>query len=31
MPCVGVILWAGTLVSDEAHDLVLTLTWLIGI
>lgn len=31
MPCVWVILWAGTLVPDEAHDLVLALAWLIGI
>ena len=31
MPGVGVVLWAGALVPDEAHDLVLTLAWLIGV
>ncbi len=29
MRCVGVIFWAGALMPDEAHDLVLTLSWLI--
>ena len=29
MPCVWIILWACSLMANEAHDLVLSLTWLI--